>query len=73
MIKDDDFDSINIEVTTERLVVWIAARTREATLPHYEVAEMLGSLVDAQTPLCTAQCRVHRFVYGQAGSARYSG
>jgi hypothetical protein len=22
MIKDDDFDSISIEVTTERLVVW---------------------------------------------------
>jgi hypothetical protein len=46
MITDDDFDSISIEVTPERLVVWTAAGTREVTLRHTtKVAEMLGSLV----------------------------
>jgi hypothetical protein len=47
MIKDDDFDSISIEITTERVVVWTAAGTREVTLPHgTRAAEALGSLVE---------------------------
>ena len=50
MIKDDDFDSISIEVTTERLVVWTAAGTREVTLQHAtRAAEALGSLVEGLT------------------------
>jgi hypothetical protein len=47
MIKDDDFDSISIEITTERVVVWTAAGTRKVTLPHgTRAAEALGSLVE---------------------------
>jgi hypothetical protein len=48
MIKDDDFDSISIEVTAERLLVWTAAGTRVVTLPltPSDTAEVLGSLVE---------------------------
>jgi hypothetical protein len=54
MIKDDDFDSISIEVTAERLLVWTAAGTREVTLPltPSDTAEVLGSLVEG--PSATA-------------------
>ena len=47
MIKEEDFDSISVEVTIERLVVWTAAGMWEVTLPHAtRVAEALGSLVE---------------------------
>ena len=47
MIKDDECDRISIEVTTERLVVWTDAGTREVTLPltPSDTAEVLASLV----------------------------
>jgi hypothetical protein len=47
MIKDDECDRISIEVTTERLVVWTAAGTREVTLPltPSDTAEVLGTLI----------------------------
>jgi hypothetical protein len=52
MVKEDDFDSISIEVTSERLVVWTAAGTREVPLPHAtrDVAEVLGSAIGEQAP-----------------------
>jgi hypothetical protein len=47
LIKDDDFDSVSIEFTGERLVVWTAAGTREVTfpLPPTDTAEVLGTLI----------------------------
>jgi hypothetical protein len=47
MIKDDECDRISIEITTERLVVWTDAGTREVTLPltPSDTAEVLASLV----------------------------
>jgi hypothetical protein len=48
MIKNDDFDSISIEVTTERPVVWTTCRNAGGDRPaHTERdAEVLGSLVE---------------------------
>jgi hypothetical protein len=73
MIKDDDFDSISIEVTTGRLTVCTDAGMQQVTLPltPSDTAELLGSLI--LRPAATASSAVDDAAGAQARSVKADG